>query len=48
MPQNEEVGMAMHDYDAGDSDPISTVVVVDDDEVTNDTGKVSHRVVISA
>lgn len=46
MPQDEQVGFAHHDYDCGDSDTISHVSLVEDDECTNDSGKARHKVVL--
>ena len=46
MPQNEAVGFALHDYDTGDSEHVSGVCLVRDEDCTNDTGKAMHRVVL--
>ena len=46
MPQEEEVGWAAHDYDCGDSDPVSFVVLIDNDGIENESGELRHRVVM--
>ncbi|RZD19695.1 hypothetical protein [Pseudoalteromonas sp. MEBiC 03485] len=47
MPQNAQVGFALHDYDTGDSENVNSVTVVNDEDCTNDTGKAMHRVVLN-
>ena len=48
MPQNEQVGFALHDYDNGDSENISGVCVTEDEDCLNDLGKAMHRVTLYA
>ena len=48
MPQNEEVGLRAHDYDAGDSDSVFCVTHWNDEEATNYSNKIQHRVTIDA
>ena len=47
MPQDAGVGLAQHDYDLGDSDSVSGVHFVGDEEPDNDRGVIDHPVVIS-
>lgn len=47
MPQDEEVGFALHDYSAGYSENINSVQVVNDDDLT-DMNEPMHRVVLGA
>ena len=48
MPQNESVGIMFGDYQEGNSDPVSGVRVVDDNDCANEGNKAKHRVVIDS
>ncbi|GEK11881.1 hypothetical protein [Pseudoalteromonas peptidolytica] len=46
MPQDEQVGIAQHDYEDGVSDGAFSVNFISDSDV--ESGKPMHRVVISS
>lgn len=48
MPQDENVGYSLHDYDSGDSDNVNHVALINDNECSNDSGKAMHRVVLTS